>query len=65
MVNKEGGLLSNSKKIADKLENYFNQLLNSESSVNQREYDDEGEPTNNSLECEEVEPSRVEIEMII
>jgi len=60
IVNGEGEQLSNSRSKAEEFQKYFDQLLNSEYSVSQEEDDDEEKATNNSLENEEVEPSRVE-----
>ncbi|KAL4103226.1 hypothetical protein QTP88_018603 [Uroleucon formosanum] len=58
--------LSNSKDKAEEFRKYFDQLLNSETNLNQGEDDEEwGEPTNNNLRNEELEPNRAEIESII
>ncbi|KAL4153722.1 hypothetical protein QTP88_001555 [Uroleucon formosanum] len=66
VLNGEGVLLSNSKDKAEEFRKYFDQLLNSEPNLNQGEDDEEwGEPTNNNLRNEELEPNRAEIESII
>lgn len=65
ILNEEGNLLSNSKSKAEEFRKYFNKLLNSEPTVSQTDNYEEEEDINESLENEELEPSRVEIEMVI
>lgn len=65
MVDKKEELISSDKEIVNRYKEYFDQLLNSEPSANQGKHYIESYPSSHSVENEVIEPSKVEIDMVI